>query len=127
MKKLIFALVILALVTLACNLSSAPIATLMPTLVVAQPTYTPYPTQVPPTAYPTAKPLPTQVPPTAAPLPSSKGISSVLFSAGFVDAGAGDCGTLACEDYTYRSGTIAVNFVVSAGGFGMSAPPWKWL
>ena len=62
MKKLIVPLVILALVTLACNLSSAPIATLMPTLAVAQPTYTPYPTQVPPTAYPTDKSLPTQAP-----------------------------------------------------------------
>jgi hypothetical protein len=55
--------------------NSAPMPTLMPTLMVAQPTYTPYPTQVPPTPYPTAIPV--------APVAPTADISSILRNNGF--------------------------------------------
>ena len=114
-KLFVLVAVILAFAMFACNME-----TVAPT-VAPQATYTPYPTQVPPTLIPTQRPLSTQVPPTAVPAPSSS-LSQIFLDNGFVDYGAGDCGTLVCEAYVYNSGNARVNAIVSAAGFGMSAP-----
>ena len=118
------ALGVLMFSVIACGIdlgSSNPMPTLMPTLVVAQPTYTPYPTQVPPTAYPTAVP-PTKVPPpTAVPQPDGN-MAQVLLNNSFTYYDSGGCGDIACESYIYRNGNVSVNAVVSANGFGLSAP-----
>ena len=104
--------------------------TLMATLGAAQPTYTPYPTQVPPTPYPTVilnvagapTPYPTAVvPPTAVPQPSGS-MAQVLLDNGFAYYDSGGCGSTACDSYVYRSGDVLVNAVVSAKGFGLAIP-----
>jgi hypothetical protein len=130
MKNKLIALFVAALLVVAlvgCSIpgvtiqvGGAPLPTLMPTLVPPQPTYTPYPTQIPPTPYPTAVP-PTAIPPTSVPQYSNN-MGQILLNNGFADIGAGDCGNFACEDYTYRSGDVALNGVVSANGFGLSMP-----
>jgi hypothetical protein len=132
-KKLMIGLALGALMlsVMACGIdlgSNNPMPTLMATLGAAQPTYTPYPTQVPPTAYPTAVP-PTAVPPTAYPtavpptaVPQSGSMTQVLLNNGFTYYDSGGCGNIACESYTYRNGNISLNAVVSANGFGISAP-----
>ena len=98
MKKilLIITVLIVALSAVGCG-TTTPTATPVPTnQQVAQPTYTSYPTQVPPTSYPTQvppTPYPTQMLPTLYPTqvptpvpyrPSNGGVVDALLSNGFV-------------------------------------------
>lgn len=124
-KKLMIGLALGALMlsVMACGIdlgSNNPMPTLMATLGAAQPTYTPYPTQVPPTAYPTAVPPtavpPTKVPPTAVPAVSGNKtqaqLDSYLVSLGFYNDGY-QCST-PCHSFTYKTTNVYVSVITYA-------------
>jgi hypothetical protein len=133
MKKtllIIIAIFVLAVSAVGCG-TIAPTTTPAPTnQQVAQPTYTPYPTQVPPTPYPTfipyptltlyptqvfPTPYPTQVPTPVPYRPSGSAANVVLLSYGFTDEGDGNYVWAATSD-------MYIKFMIFPdGGFKMFA------
>jgi hypothetical protein len=96
MKKILLIIIatfVLAVSAVGCS-TTTPTATPVPTnQQVAQPTYTPYPTQVPPTPYPTQvlpTLYPTQVPTPVPYHPSGSSVQVVLLGYGFQDNGGGN-------------------------------------